>query len=339
MRAMSDRHTEVIAEIGQAHDGSVGIMHSFIDAIAQTGADTAKFQVHLADAESSPKEPFRVHFSRVDRTRQEYWRRMELTLEQWKEVKEHCLERGLQFLASPFSCAAVDLLEDLGTTRYKVGSGELYNYLMLEKIARTGKPVILSTGMSSYADVARALEFLAPFRVSITVMQCTTQYPTGPKELGLNVIDELRSRFGIPVGFSDHSGVIYAGLAAVSNGVEILEVHVTFDKRMYGPDATSSLTIDQLEQLVTGVRYIDSALAAPINKDDSSRYDGLRRMFDKSLALSRDLAAGERISVADLESKKPAGCGIPAKDYRSVLGRALVVSKAKYEFLHEEDLE
>jgi N,N'-diacetyllegionaminate synthase len=153
----------IIAEIGQAHDGSLGILHSYIDAIAATGVDAIKFQTHIAEAESSMAEPFRVNFSYEDVTRYDYWHRMSFTKEQWIGIKEHCEKVGLEFISSPFSQAAVDLLESIGVTRYKIGSGETSNFLMLEKIAKTGKPIILSSGMSSYEELDATLEFLAPF--------------------------------------------------------------------------------------------------------------------------------------------------------------------------------
>jgi N-acetylneuraminate synthase len=126
---------EVIAEIGQAHDGSVGILHSMIDAAAHSGANTVKFQTHIAEAESSESEPFRKAFSYVDKTRYQYWKRMELPLEVWKCIKDHCDERGVRFLSSPFSCAAVELLERIGVERFKVGSGEVGNTLILDRLA------------------------------------------------------------------------------------------------------------------------------------------------------------------------------------------------------------
>ena len=131
----------IIAEIGQAHEGSLGILHSYIDALEDTGVDAIKFQTHIAEAESSEYEPFRVKFSYEDATRYEYWKRMEFTLEQWKGIKKHCDEVGLEFISSPFSNMAVDWLEELGVQKYKIGSGEVNNYLMLEKIAKTGKDI------------------------------------------------------------------------------------------------------------------------------------------------------------------------------------------------------
>ncbi|MEL6945152.1 MAG: N-acetylneuraminate synthase family protein, partial [Bacteroidota bacterium] len=174
------KSTFIIAEIAQAHDGSLGILHSYIDALAETGVDAIKFQTHIAEAESSIHEPFRVNFSYEDKTRYDYWARMGFTLEQWKEIKQHCEEVGLEFMSSPFSQAAVDWLEELGVKRYKIGSGEVTNFLMLEKIARTGKPIILSSGMSSFVELDEAVKFIQTFGNDLTILQCTTSYPTPP---------------------------------------------------------------------------------------------------------------------------------------------------------------
>jgi N,N'-diacetyllegionaminate synthase len=180
-----------IAEIGQAHDGSLGILHSYIDALSSTGLSAIKFQTHLAEAESSEYEPFRVNFSYVDETRFDYWKRMQFSINQWKEIKDHCDHVGLEFMSSPFSLAAVDLLEELDMRRYKIGSGEVTNLLMLEKIAKTGKPIILSSGMSSYSEIYNAVSFLESFGNEVSILQCTTSYPTPYEKLGLNVISEL----------------------------------------------------------------------------------------------------------------------------------------------------
>jgi N,N'-diacetyllegionaminate synthase len=261
----------IIAEIGQAHDGSLGILHSYIDAIAATGVDAIKFQTHIAEAESSMAEPFRVNFSYEDVTRYDYWHRMSFTKEQWIGIKEHCEKVGLEFISSPFSQAAVDLLESIGVTRYKIGSGETSNFLMLEKIAKTGKPIILSSGMSSYEELDATLEFLAPFANEISILQCTTSYPTPAERIGLNVIAEMKARYpNHKIGLSEHTAEIATGIAAVTLGAEILEFHTVFDRRMFGPDAPSSLTIDEVKTLVTSVRFIEKALQHPINKNDLS---------------------------------------------------------------------
>lgn len=334
----STRKISLIAEIGQAHDGSLGIAHSYIDAVANTGVSAVKFQTHIAEAESSFEEPFRVNFSYEDKTRFDYWKRMEFTPEQWAGLKSHCDEVGIEFLSSPFSIAAVDLLETLGVKRYKIGSGEMTNKLMLDKIARTGKPVILSSGMSSFSELDDTIHFLRNRSREISLLQCTTSYPTKPEDWGLNVISELKRRYNIPIGFSDHSGDIYACIAATAVGAEILEFHVVFDQKMFGPDAKSSIEISQLPKLVSGIEQVEKAVSNKIDKSNNSRFEELKCIFEKSLSVNRDMQAGEIVGMDDLETKKPAGLGISSSKFQNVLGKKLVVDKVKNEFLTDKDL-
>jgi N-acetylneuraminate synthase len=329
----------IIAEIGQAHEGSLGILHSYIDALATTGIDAIKFQTHIAQAESSIYEPFRVKFSYEDDTRYDYWRRMEFTLKQWREIKTHCEDVGVEFISSPFSNAAVDLLEDVGVNRYKIGSGEVNNLLLLEKIALSKKPVILSSGMSSFDELDESVEFLLQRGIDVSILQCTTAYPTQPQQWGLNVISELKSRYDLPIGFSDHSGEIYACLAAVALGAEILEFHAVFDKRMFGPDSKASLEIDQISYLVNGVRAIETSLKHNIDKSDNSKFADLKNIFEKSLAINKDLPKGHILRFEDLEAKKPKGYGISASNYQDVIGKKLTKDMLKWDFLKEEDID
>ncbi len=329
----------LIAEIGQAHEGSLGIAHSYIDALAETGVDVVKFQTHIAEAESSIFEPFRVKFSYEDTTRFDYWKRMEFTIEQWAGLKKHCEDKGLEFMSSPFSNAAVDLLERVGVQKYKIGSGEVSNFLMLEKIARTGKAIFLSSGMSSFTELDATMHFLKPFGNNISILQCTTAYPTQPTQWGLNLITELKTRYNLPVGFSDHSGDIYAGLAAVTMGASILEFHVVFDKRMFGPDTPASLNLDQIKQLVKGVRQLETALSVTVDKEQNEHFQPLKAIFEKSLAVNKNLSVGHSISVDDLEAKKPKGYGINAMDFQIIIGKKLKRSLSAWEFLQLEDIE
>lgn len=332
-------NTFIIAEIAQAHEGSLGIAHSYIDALAKTGVDAVKFQVHIAEAESSAFEPFRVKFSYEDDTRFDYWKRMEFSLEQWKGLKAHCDEVGVEFMASPFSQAAVELLEEVGVKRYKIGSGEVSNYLMLEKICRTGKPVILSSGMSSFAELDEAVAFIASFGNDLTVLQCTTAYPTPPEKLGLNVLEALRNRYpSAKVGLSEHTSKIYAGLAAVALGATMLEFHAVFSRQMFGPDAGSSLEMSEIKQLVEGVRHLEVALSNPVDKTDNSGFTPLKKMFEKTLAVNRSLPKGHILRFEDLEAKKPAGHGIPAARFREVVGKELSTNVSAWQFLEGNHL-
>ncbi len=334
------KSTFIIAEIGQAHDGSLGMAHAYIDALSETGVDAVKFQTHIAAAESSIYEPFRIKFSQQDATRMDYWKRMEFTEGQWKGLKEHCEAAGMEFMSSPFSQAAVDLLERLGMGRYKIGSGEVNNFLMLKKIAMTGKPIILSSGMSSYEELDAAVDFIRGYGNQLSVLQCTTSYPTTASNAGLNVIGALKERYpDLTIGFSDHSGEIYAGLAAVSMGAEILEFHTVFDKRQFGPDTLSSLTIDEIKYMVKGIRYIDEAINHPVDKKDNTSFAGLKSIFEKSLAISRDMKKGEVLKFEDLEAKKPAGKGISARQYKRLIGKRLARDMEQYSFINEEDID
>ena len=328
----------IIVEIGQAHDGSLGNLHSYIDAVSKTGVDAIKFQTHIADAESSPQEPFRVNFSYEDKTRFDYWKRMEFTLAQWLEIKKHCDQVGLEFVSSPFSVAAVELLENLDIKKYKIGSGEVTNYLMLDKIAKTGKDIILSSGMSNFNELDDVFKFLSAYNSKISVLQCTTQYPTNPENLGLNVITELKKRYKVPVGLSDHSGKIYPSIAATTLGAEILEFHVVFDRRQFGPDSTSSLEIDEIVKLVEGVSYISSAISKPVDKNNNSEFHDIKKIFEKTLSINKSKRKGDVIKLEDLEAKKPALMGIAATDYNLVVGKKLVRDIKKWDFINKDDL-
>jgi len=328
----------LIAEIAQAHDGSLGILHSYIDAVAKTGVQAIKFQMHIAEAESSIHEPFRIKFSKEDATRFDYWKRMEFTLEQWKEIKSHCDEVGLDFICSPFSNLAVDWLEEVGIKTYKVGSGEVNNFLLLEKICQTGKPIIISSGMSSFDELDQTVEFLRSKKAIFSILQCTTAYPTKPEQYGLNVISELKKRYDVPIGFSDHSAKVATGIAAVTLGAEILEFHVVFHRQLFGPDAIASLTIEETKQLVDDVAAIYLAQNHVISKDTNEQFKELKVIFEKSLAINKNLPKGHILTFDDLESKKPKGFGIPASDFQKVIGAKLKNDKSQWDFLNEEDL-
>ena len=329
----------LIAEIAQAHEGSLGILHSYIDAVSKTGVQAIKFQMHIAEAESSVHEPFRVKFSKEDDTRFDYWKRMQFSIDQWKGIKTHCDEVGLDFICSPFSNLAVDWLEEIGVKIYKIGSGEVNNLLLLEKICATGKPIIISSGMSSFEELDKTVSFLKSKNAQFSILQCTTAYPTKPEQFGLNVIKELKDRYDVPIGFSDHSAKVATGIAAVALGAEILEFHVVFHRDIFGPDAIASLTIEETKLLVESVHEIQLSMDNPIDKNNNNQFKELKSIFEKSLAVNKDLPINHVITFDDLESKKPKGFGISATDFCKVIGKKLNKQKSQWDFLNEEDLE
>ena len=329
----------IVAEVGQTYDGSLGTAHAFIDAIAEAGADAVKFQTHIASAESTPSEPWRVQFSQQDATRYEYWKRMEFTEEGWHGLARHAGERGLILLSSPFSLEAVELLLRVGVPAWKIASGEVTNVPMFERIAETGLPILLSSGMSPLDEIDSNVHQAQKRGQPIALMQCTTAYPCPPEKMGLNLIPQFRERYGCPIGLSDHSGNIYAGLAAVTLGIDVLEVHVALSREMFGPDVPASITTAELQQLAEGVRIIERMRDHPVDKDTiAQEMAPLRDLFTKSVVATADLPGGTVILRDHLAVKKP-GTGIPADVLPSLIGRRLKREVAVDQILNEEDFQ
>jgi N-acetylneuraminate synthase len=329
----------IIAEVAQNHDGSLGQAHAFIDAIAATNADAIKFQTHIAEEESTPDEPFRVKFSYADKTRYDYWKRMEFTESEWQMLFNHAKEKGLDFLSSPFSLKAVEMLNRIGIPAWKIGSGEVFNDLLMDKVMESKKPIILSTGMSTFEDIDAQVFKLQQHGNPFILMQCTTSYPTSAEQIGINMITELKKRYNVCVGLSDHSSVIYPALAAVTLGASAIEVHVTMSQYMFGPDVSSSITIEELKKLTEGVQYIHTMNQNPMGKSnlDSERIH-LREIFSKSLYIGKDLNKGDILTRDCITVKKP-GTGIMPSDYMKILGSRLNKSKTKDSILSWEDIE
>ena len=329
----------LIAEVAQTHDGSLGLAHAFVDAAADAGADAIKFQTHIADAESTLDEQFRVAFSKQDETRYDYWKRMEFTPEQWSGLAQHTNARGIVFLSSAFSVAAVNLLEAIDIPAWKVGSGEFKSDDLLERLCESGLPVIFSTGMCTWQEIEAAVTAFRTRRSPIALLQCTSRYPTPLEEVGLNVIDDLRNRFGVPVGLSDHSGSIYPSLAALAHGANLVEVHMTLDRRLFGPDVPVSLTPDELQTLSEARDAFAVMDANPVDKDVmATNLSIMRDLFTKSLAVTRPLPAGTILAADMLTSKKP-GTGIPAGDREIFVGRTLSRDVSPDRLLSLEDID
>jgi N,N'-diacetyllegionaminate synthase len=305
----------VVAEAGMNHDGSLGNAVRMVEVAAEAGVDAVKFQLHDAAAETTrdaPSPPYFQHESRF-----EYFQRTAFTDDQWRRVKEACEAAGVEFVCAPFSLEALERLEALGTARYKIGSGEVTNLELVRASAATGKPVLLSSGMSSWEELDAAVEAAGE---QVTVLQCTSEYPTPPERVGLNVLAELRERYGKPVGLSDHTLGTAAAFAAVALGAVVVEKHFTLSTEGYGPDAAMAMEPDELEDLVDGIRDVETMLANPVDKDDLERVDEMKRVFEKSVVTVANIPAGVTIEREMLAAKKP-GTGIPAARIADVIGR------------------
>jgi len=333
------RRCYVIGEVGLTHDGSLGLARAFVDAIAAAGADAVKFQTHIASAESTPSEPFRIKFSHQDASRYAYWQRTAFTDVEWLGLADHARAKGLDFLSSPFSLEAIELLERAGVAFWKAASGEVGNLPLLDAMLATGRPILLSSGMSTLDELDASVARVRGHGSEVGVMQCTTAYPCPPEKVGLNVIGEFRDRYQCPVGLSDHSGTIFPGLAAATLGADVVELHVTLSREMFGPDVVASVTSDELRIMIEGIRFIERMQANPVEKNAMAGETAhLRKLFTRSVALRQALDAGTVLESAHLAAKKP-GTGLPASRLPELVGRRLKRALPADTLLSEDDLE
>ena len=324
----------VIAEAGMNHDGSLGNAIRMVEVAAEAGADAVKFQLHDAAAESTRDAPSPPYFQHESRW--EYFQRTAFTDDQWRTLREACDRAGIDFVCAPFSLEALERLEKIGVARYKIGSGEVTNLALIGAAAATGKPVLVSSGMSTWDELDAAVEAAGE---NASVLQCTSAYPTPPERVGLNLLAELRERYGKPVGFSDHSLGPYAAFAAVALGATIVEKHFTLSKEMYGPDASLALEPHELDELVDGIREISAILAARVDKDaEAQALAEMKQIFEKSVVATTDIPAGATIERDMLAAKKP-GTGIPARRLPELVGMRARRDLAADSVLTEDDVE
>lgn len=325
---------KIIAEIGSVHDGSFGNACRLIEAAAQMGADIVKFQTHIAEAESLPNAPSPGYFQAEPRV--EYFRRTAFSEKQYREFVALSERLGVEFLSSPFSLEAVDFLESIGVRSYKIPSGEVSNLPLLERVAETKKLTYLSSGMSDWAEIDAAVGVLKGGG-PLVLMQCSSEYPCKPEHVGLNVILEMRERYGCEVGFSDHTLGFAASIGAVFHGASVIEKHFTFSKLMYGSDAKHSMEPEEFRKFCGELKEAYRIHKNPVNKNDLGSYREMKHIFEKSVVLSSDVSAGTRLEKKHLAYKKP-GTGIRAFDYQKVLGKTLKNPGKRDQMLSWDDL-
>ena len=330
----------IIAEIGNTHEGSLGLAKQFIKIASETGIDAVKMQTHIFEAESLLDAPNPPYFK--NESRKEYFERTAFTVEQWKELKRYSEEElRIDFFSSPFSLEAVDMLEEVGMEAYKIASGEVNNIPLLEKVAQTGKKVFLSSGMSSWDELDEAVETLQLNGCTdLVVLQCTSEYPCPAREAGLNIIDELKERYkDITIGYSDHTLGVAIPLAAVIKGANVIEKHFTLSQDMYGSDAMNSTEPAEFKRLVDEIRQVEKALSHKLNKDEKvkSLFE-MKVTFEKSIVAKSPLNKSDIVLFEYLAFKKP-GDGIPAREYKKILGKKLNKDVAKDDKFKWEDFE
>jgi N,N'-diacetyllegionaminate synthase len=332
--------TFIIAEAGVNHNGSLGLAIQLIDAAKASGADAVKFQTFRADllvTRSAHKAAYQDRTTGKKESQFEMLRRLELDAEAHERLIEHCTEIGIQFLSSPFDLQSADLLAAMNLRIFKIPSGEITNVPFLKHIARKGKPIILSTGMSTLGEVEEAIHVLQEAGAQeLTLLHCVTEYPAPYDEVNLRAMRTLRQAFGLPVGYSDHTPGIEIAVAAVALGAVVIEKHFTIDRSFPGPDHAASLEPAELQQMVTSIRHVEVALGTGIKKPAKCEELNIS-VARKSVVAARELPAGHKLEEADMDIKRP-GNGLAPKSLPSLVGRTLRVGLAEDETIRWDHL-
>jgi N-acetylneuraminate synthase/N,N'-diacetyllegionaminate synthase len=329
----------VIAEAGVNHNGELALAHQLVDAAADAGVDAVKFQTFDPEALASAEAPKAAYQARAtgSESQREMLKRLALTESAHVELKKHAEDRGLLFLSTPFETASAALLDRLGVAAFKVPSGELTNHPFLRDLARRGRPLLISTGMSDMEEVDAAVRAVRDAgEIPLALFHCTSSYPAPPETANLRAMETLRRRFGVPIGYSDHTLGATVPLAAVALGAELLEKHLTMSRSLPGPDHAASIEPEELRALVRELRVIESALGDGVKAVQPCERE-TQMVARKSLFAARDLAAGETLGAADLAARRP-GTGISPARMAAVIGRRLKHAVPCDAMLREEDL-
>ena len=318
--------TLVIAEAGVNHNGDVALAKQLVAVAADAGADFVKFQTFIAEnivSQSAPKADYQKGTTDPAESQQEMIRKLELTREDHLELIGECRKLGIGFFSTAFDRDSINLLETLGALDFvKIPSGELTNLPYLRYLTRHGKPVLLSTGMATLGEVEAAIEVIEKVgtsREQITVLHCTTEYPTPMDEVNLNAMVNMGKAFGVSVGYSDHTPGIEVPIAAVALGATVIEKHFTLDRSLPGPDHRASLEPEELKAMVSAIRNIEKAMGDAVKRPGPSELKN-KPIARKSLVAACPIQAGEPFTEANLMAKRP-GTGISPMRWDEVIGR------------------
>jgi N,N'-diacetyllegionaminate synthase len=317
--------TLIIAEAGVNHNGDLALAKQLIERAAEAGADLVKFQTFKADRQvtrTAKKAVYQIQTTSTEESQHEMLRRLEISTDMHHELIEHCAVNNIGFFSTGFDIESIDLLLSLGQNFFKVPSGEMTNLPYLRHIGQLGKTVILSTGMATLGEVESAidaLEHAGTPRANISVLHCTTEYPTPMTEVNLRAMQSMQTAFGVKVGYSDHTPGIEVSIAAVAMGASVIEKHFTLDRNLPGPDHQASLEPEELTAMVSAIRNIEVALGDGIKRLTPSEAKNAPVMR-KSLLASQAIKAGEIFSDNNITAKRP-GTGISPMRWDDVIGR------------------
>ena len=312
----------IIAEVGQAHDGSLGNAIAFINAASEAKVNAIKFQMHIAEEESTEEERFRVNCFPQDLNRYQYWQRTSFTLNEWKLVSEECQKRNIDLIISPFSKKAVEYCQQLCVDGIKIGSGEFFNEQLVTACIESKLKTIVSTGMASWNEVEELICRYPQYNEQLVLLHCVSKYPCPINEVGLNNVEELARRFKVRTGLSDHSGNLDVALVASARKLQYYEAHICWSRQMFGPDTKSSLTVEEFQKLTEFDMNVIKMDEIVDKNRTANELIYMKDIFGKSLVASRDLDEGIELKEDDLAYKKPAG-GLKWDERHILLGKKL----------------
>ena len=314
--------TLIIAEAGINHNGSLELAKKLALVAKECGADIVKYQTANLDSlvsKFAPMAEYQTKNMNRETNQKDMLSDILLSFEEFRELASYCNEIGIEFLSTPFDLQSIDFLDEIGCRLWKIPSGEITNYPYLVKIAKTNKPIIMSTGMAVLSEIEAAMNLLKENGATdITLLHCTTEYPAPYETVNLNAMNSLGDYFGVPVGYSDHTNGIEVSLAAVAMGAKVIEKHFTLDKNMDGPDHKASLEPDELSNLVSSIRNIEVAFGTSEKMPSEAELKNAV-VARKSIVASCDIKKGEIFTTDNITTKRP-GNGISPMKWNEVLG-------------------
>lgn len=325
-KSMEKKKIFIIAEAGDNHNGDYNLAIQLVDKAVEAGADCVKFQTFVTEnviSKFAEKAEYQKENTGIEESQFEMVKKLELSFEQFRSIQQYCKEKKIMFLSTPFDLDSVEFLEEIDIPFWKIPSGEITNLPYLEKIANTGKDIILSTGMCAMDEIEQALSVLKKNGAGqVTLLHCNTEYPTPLEDVNLRAMSTMADEFQVPVGYSDHTVGIEVPIAAAALGATVIEKHFTLDKNMEGPDHKASLEPEELKQMVASIRNIEKAMGSSEKKISPSEKKNIK-IARKSIVAKRDIAQGEKLTEENLSVKRP-GDGISPMRWYEVIGTVAV---------------
>jgi len=321
----------IIAEIGTNYGTDLDVATAMVDAAAASGADAAKFQTHHATHEMVETEMADLGYADLYDRLGSY----EMSVTEHRELQNRCEAGDMIFLSTPFSVEAVDTLEKVGVPAYKIGSGELTNYQLLKRVADTGKPLLISTGMVEWETIKEAVSFVKNHTNQFALLYCVSEYPTNASDFNLGVINKMKNQFDVPVGFSDHSQGIEAAVIAMAQGADFVEKHFTLDRRLPHGDQEVSIEPNELAELTEYAELIDQTRGT--ERRIRAAEESIRGWAHHSVVTTDSISSGSTLTTDNITTKRP-GTGIPASRYFDLIGSTATRSLSPETILTEDDI-